>query len=164
MRWGEGSLRFARPIRWLVALFGDDEVPFEIEGVTAGRSTWGHRTLADMPITLTGPDEYVERLKGEGKVMVDVEARRAEVWRQVQAVAESVGGRVEGHDELLKEVTHLLEWPTALYGSFDADFLAVPEEILTTTMKEQQKYFPVYGPDGKLMPLFVTVRNGDDTA
>src|SRR5690606_23316497 len=74
MRWGEGSLRFARPIGWPVALVGDDEVPYEIEGVTAGRSTWGHRTLADMPITLTGPDEYVERLKGEGKVMVDVEA------------------------------------------------------------------------------------------
>lgn len=162
MRWGNGTLRFARPIRWLVALLGDEVVPFELEGVTAGRATRGHRTLADRAIELESAGRYVEVLREQGKVLVDVAERRASILRQVETLARQAGGQLVMDEALLDEVTHLVEWPTALLGSFDPRFLEVPEEILITTMKEHQRYFPVRA--GKLLPVFVAVRNGDETA
>ena len=162
MRWGNGTLRFARPIRWLVALLGDEVVPFELEGVTAGRATRGHRILADRAIELESAGGYVEVLREQGKVLVDVAERRASILRQVETLARQAGGQLVMDEALLDEVTHLVEWPTALLGSFDPRFLEVPEEILITTMKEHQRYFPVRA--GKLLPVFVAVRNGDETA
>src|SRR5690606_35677395 len=162
MRWGNGTLRFARPIRWLVALLGDEVVPFELEGVTAGRATRGHRTLADRAIELESAGRYVEVLREQGKILVDVVERRASILRQVETLARQAGGQLVMDEALLDEVTHLVEWPTALLGSFDPDFLEVPEEILITTMKEHQRYCPVRA--GKLLPVFVAVRNGDETA
>lgn len=162
MRWGDGTLRFARPIRWLVGLWGEDVIPFELEGVIADRITWGHRFLAGRPIALTDPDSYVDLLREEGRVLVDPKERRETIRRQIEAAARQAGGELVLDEELLEEVTHLVEWPTALVGSFDPAYLEVPQEILITTMKEHQKYFPVRGET--LLPVFVAVRNGDEAA
>lgn len=162
MRWGDGSLRFARPIRWLVALLGDEVVPFGLEGVTSGRATRGHRILADRAIEIASADEYVERLREAGWVLVDVKERRESIRRQVEALAAEAGGELVMDEALLEEVTHLVEWPTALLGTFDRRYLDVPADILITSMKEHQKYFPVRA--GRLLPVFVAVRNGDDTS
>ena len=162
MRWGDGTMRFARPIRWLVGLWGDEVVRFEIEGVVAGRLTRGHRFLADREIELGDADAYVEVLREEGRVLVDTTERKESIRRQIEALAKQVGGELLLDEALLEEVTHLVEWPTALQGSFDPAYLEVPSEILVTTMKEHQKYFPVRA--GSLLPVFIAVRNGDDTS
>lgn len=160
MRWGYGTIRFARPIRWLVALLGEEVVPFELEGIVAGRTTRGHRTLADRAIEIASADAYVDTLREQGRVIVDVEERKERIRRQIEALAQQAGGELVMDEALLDEVTHLVEWPTALLGAFDPRYLEVPAEILITTMKEHQKYFPVRK-DG-LLPVFIAVRNGDE--
>ena len=160
MRWGYNSLRFARPIRWLVALFGDQVVDVEFGGVKAGRYSRGHRLLGSDHIEIGEPAQYLDLLR-ENYVIVDQEERREECRRQIAAVAESFGGHVKEDEELLTEVTYLLEYPTALSGHFEEKYLAIPEELVTTPMVDQQRYFPVYDSDDKLMNRFITVRNGD---
>lgn len=162
MRWGEGTLRFARPIRWLVALWGQEVIPFELEGVVSGRVSRGHRVLADRPVEIPNAEAYVEVLRKAGRVLVDVDERKAQIVQQLQALAQEAGGELIMDDALLDEVTHLVEWPTALRGQFDPAYLEVPEEILVLTMKEHQKYFPVRSE--RLLPVFIAVRNGDDDA
>ncbi len=167
MRWGSGSIRYARPIRWLLGLLGDQPVPFAVGDVASGTGTYGHRTLAAPglhPVPSAGA--YVETCASVG-VSVDPARRRATIWGQVQAVATEVGGRVPPDEELLDEVTWLVEQPLAFAGSFDADFLAVPAPVLVTSMRENQRYFPVYaqGADGDtdgndtLLPAFIAVSN-----
>ncbi len=164
MRWGDGTVRFARPVRWIVCLLGSEVVPFTFGDVTAGRATRGHRFLAPGEIALARAEEYVERLEREGRVVADVARRRETIRRQVEQAAASIEGAALVDDALLDEVTNLVEWPTALVGRFDAKYLAVPREILVTTMKEHQRYFPVVGPAGELLNAFVAVSNGDEAS
>lgn len=161
MRWAALEMRFARPIRWLVSLWDEEVIPFELAGLTAGRVTRGHRILGRESLKITSPLTYLEELEKE-YVLADQEERRAECWRQILATAAKLGGTVEEDEELLNEVTYLLEWPTALSGSFDTDYLAMPVEVIITPMREHQRYFPVRSQEGKLLNCFVTVRNGDD--
>jgi len=161
MRWGGGDVRFIRPIRWLVALYGDRVVPFAYAGLNSGRTSRGHRTLGGY-VRLVKPEEYFEALEA-AYVLVDHEKRKAEIWSQIKKLAIQVGGLVEEDEDLLTEITHLVEYPTALLGDLDIKYLALPEEVITTPMKEHQKYFPVRGENGKLLPYFITVRNGDNT-
>ncbi len=163
MRWAHYDLRFARPVRWVVALLDEEVVPFELAGTRAGRATYGHRQLSPGPHELRTPADYEEVLR-RAYVLADRVARRTEVVRQVQACAREVG-RPELPDELVDEVTDLVEWPTAFLGRFDPRFVAgdhaLPDPVLVTVMRHHQRYFPIRGPDGRLVPSFVGVRNGD---
>lgn len=159
MRWGTGDLRFARPVRWLVALLGAEVVPFTLEDLESGRTTQGHRTLHPGPHALPHAAGYPEALRALG-VEVDVALRRQAIWSGVVAAVEAIGGTPRPNEDLLEEVTHINEWPTAFVGSFDAAALEVPEAVLVTVMRTHQRYFPVEGPDGRLLPHFAGVRNG----
>lgn len=159
MRWGNGEMRFARPIRWLVALYGEEVVGFSLAGLVADRLTRGHRFLCPEPIVLKQPADYFSELE-KGFVIVDQNRRRQMIWEQVQNLAEEIGGRVEPDEELLEEVTYLVEYPTALVGSFAEEYLQLPEEVLITPMREHQRYFPVRDREGRLLNRFITVRNG----
>ncbi|KKM11042.1 glycyl-tRNA synthetase subunit beta [Clostridiales bacterium PH28_bin88] len=159
MRWGYLDMRFARPIKWLVALFGPDVVDLELAGLRSGRLTRGHRFLGSQEIEIREPGDYLPRLE-ENYVIADQERRREIIWQQIVTLAAQEGGLVQEDEELLEEVTHLLEYPTALCGGFDSSYLELPQEVLITPMREHQRYFPVWGPDGRLLPKFITVRNG----
>ncbi len=158
MRWAEREIRFARPIHWFLALFGEEVVEFEIEGIRSGRITWGHRFLAPGPIELHRPEEYVETLRN-AKVIVDHRERRDLVWEQVKEEAARVGGVPLEDKGLIEEVNFLVEYPVATCGTFDPEFLELPPEVLITPMKEHQKYFPVFDHSGRLMNHFVVVNN-----
>lgn len=160
MRWGSKEMRFARPIRWLVSLLDDEIIPFELEGLTADRITRGHRFLGQESVVIKSPLTYIQQLQ-ENFVSVRPQVRREECWSQIQAAAQSIQGEVEADEELLEEVTYLLEWPTALVGSFDPGYLEIPEEVVITPMREHQRYFPVRGKDGNLQNRFITIRNGN---
>lgn len=159
MRWGDLEMKFARPIRWMVALFGSEILDVEIEGVKAGRESRSHRFLGSGVVELASPDQYISKLK-ENYCIVDQEERKQLVWQQILDIAEANGGQVQPDEELLEEVTHLLEYPTALCGGFEEKYLALPKEVLITPMREHQRYFPVFKEDGTLLPKFITVRNG----
>ncbi|ACL22260.1 glycyl-tRNA synthetase, beta subunit [Desulfitobacterium hafniense DCB-2] len=162
MRWADLEFRFARPIRWIVALFGSEVIPFEFVGLASGKASRGHRTLGG-PVTLDSPADYEKQML-QAFVMVDPEQRRQSVWEQIHALAAKVGGDVEKDDDLLDEVTHIIEYPTALLGEVAPNYMHLPEPVITTPMKEHQRYFPVRDKEGKLLPYFITVRNGDDYA
>ncbi|MFN3632239.1 MULTISPECIES: glycine--tRNA ligase subunit beta [Exiguobacterium] len=159
MKWGTSSLRYMRPIRWLIALFGQDIIDFTIEGVRTNNVTRGHRFLSKGDVVISSPAEYVQTLES-AFVMANYEMRKAEIERQIQELATKQGWTIPLDADLLEEVTNLVEWPTALFGEFDEAYLDLPEEVLITTMKEHQRYFPVYL-DGTLKNYFVTVRNGN---
>lgn len=160
MRWADKEMRFARPIRWMVSLLDKEIIPFELAGLTAGNITRGHRILGSDSIVIESPLTYLEQLEKE-HVIVDQDMRRNECWRQIQETAGKTGGFVEKDEELLEEVTYLLEWPSALAGTFSQSYLAIPEEVIITPMREHQRYFPVRDKNNRLMNYFVTVRNGD---
>lgn len=159
MKWGTSSLRYMRPIRWLIALYGQDIIDFTIEGVKTNNVTRGHRFLSKGDVVISSPTEYVQTLES-AFVMANYEMRKAEIERQIQELATKQGWTIPLDADLLEEVTNLVEWPTALFGEFDEAYLDLPEEVLITTMKEHQRYFPVYL-DGTLKNYFVTVRNGN---
>ena len=159
MRWADQEMRFARPIRWLVALWGNDVLPMEIAGVTADKYSRGHRFLGSDHIEICCPKKYQERMK-ENFVIVDQKERKNMIWQQIQQVASDCQGVVKEDEELLEEVTYLLEYPTALAGNFDESYLELPPEVIITPMREHQRYFPVYDQNGKLLNKFITVRNG----
>ncbi|QNR20448.1 glycine--tRNA ligase subunit beta [Exiguobacterium sp. Helios] len=158
MRWSTQSLRYMRPIRWMIALLDDQVIPFEVANVATGRTTRGHRFLGQ-DITILRPNAYVEALAGE-HVIVSYEQRRRLIEEQIQKLSTQEGFEVPIDPTLLEEVTNLVEYPTALFGAFDEAYLELPEEVLITTMKEHQRYFPVKK-DGTLLHYFVTVRNGN---
>lgn len=160
MRWGYGEMRFARPIRWVVLLFGEDLLPINLGGVDSDRYSRGHRFLGSQHVEIKNAQTYEETLAKEF-VIVDQDKRRAEIWRQVQDVAEKAGGMVKDDKELLEEVVYILEYPTALLGDFDKKYLSMPVELVVTPMREHQRYFPVYAKDGSLMNHFIAVRNGN---
>jgi glycyl-tRNA synthetase beta chain len=161
MRWGSGDFRFPRPIRWLVALLGDQVLPFAIEGLEAGRTTYGHRTLHPGPVDIAAPDEYLERLRA-ASVLADVGERRRRIRDGIAAAVAAVGAAPRENPELLDEVTHINEWPTPFVGGFDPAALAVPEAVLVTVMRVHQRYFPVEDAAGRLRPHFAGVRNGGE--
>lgn len=161
MRWGSKEMRFARPIRWLLALYDDQVVPFETEGLPSDRITYGHRFLSGGPLVIGRAPEYFAKLKDK-YVIVNHTERKEIIWDQVAALAAAEGGQVVPDDELLEEVTQLLEYPTALCGSFAQEYLRLPKEVLITPMREHQRYFPVVSMEGQLLNKFITVRNGTD--
>lgn len=162
MRWGQGP-RFIRPVRWLLALLDDEVLPVSFAGIEAGRVTRGHRTLAPGPHTVATAGDLAGVLR-RAFVLADRAERRSEVLRLVQEAAQAAGGEAVVEESTLEEVTDLVEWPTAFTGAFEAEYLDLPEELLMTTMRVHQRYFPVRGAGGRLMACFVAVRNGDDTA
>jgi glycyl-tRNA synthetase beta chain len=159
MRWGNYELRYVRPIRWLIALHGSAVIPFEITGVASGNVTRGHRFLGTDTV-VEEPSVYVERLLAQ-HVIVDVEQRKNEILAGIQSLSEERSWNIAVKDDLLEEVLFLVETPTVLTGSFDPSFLQIPQEVLITSMREHQRYFPVLDAEGRLQPHFVTVRNGD---
>ncbi|MBA1146637.1 glycine--tRNA ligase subunit beta [Ectothiorhodospiraceae bacterium WFHF3C12] len=164
MRWGRSRAEFVRPVHWLVVLHGDAVLPMRQLDAEAGRETRGHRFMAPGRIALSHADEYEGRLREEGRVIADMDARRQEVERQVHALAAELGGEVVADDALLDEVSALVEWPVALAGRFDERFLEVPAEALISSMQGHQKCFPVRDRDGALLPVFITVSNIESRA
>lgn len=162
MRWGSHELRYVRPIRWLVSLFGSDVVPLEVAGVRSGRTTKGHRFLGT-DTGIASPAEYVEALRKQS-VLADVEERRTLILKQLDGLARKRGWTISIKEDLLEEVLFLVEYPTALSGSINPEFMHIPQEVLITSMREHQRYFPVLDAAGKLLPHFVTVRNGNDVS
>lgn len=190
MRWANHEFRFVRPIRWLVALFGDKVVPVEITGVKSGKFSRGHRFLTPSVTDAKDAQGFLEKvaskvtntvasavMKTKGAVeipnadayekvlydhfvMVDQDARRELIRQQISDLAVAEGGRAEINEDLLEEVNYLVEWPTALCGRFEEKFLSLPKECIITPMREHQRYFPVLNEDGSLMNKFITVRNG----
>ncbi|KGE04426.1 glycine--tRNA ligase subunit beta [Pseudohaliea rubra] len=158
MRWGANRMEFVRPVHWVVALFGDELQPCEVFGIAAGSCTRGHRFHADRDIPLAHPADYEQAL-AEAWVVPDFERRRSMIREQVAVEASALGARAVIDDDLLDEVTGLVEWPVALTGAFDERFLAVPPEALVSAMKEHQKYFHVVDADGELLPHFITIAN-----
>ena len=159
MRWGDLDFRFIRPIRWLVALYGTDVVPFTLANVTSGNTSRGHRTLAPQDFVIASPADY-EAACEKAYIIVDPERRRAMICEQIVAVAQECGGTAEITPDLLEEVLYLVEYPTALSGAFEEKYLALPAETVITPMRDHQRYFPVKAADGSLLPVFITVRNG----
>ncbi len=159
MRWGSYDLRFVRPIRWIAALYGKDIVPLEVAGVKSGNITRGHRFLGK-DIHLESPQSYVESLK-KHYVFADIEERKTIILKQLHDLAFEKDWILSIKEDLLEEILFLVEYPTVLYGGFDSDYLNIPQDVLITSMREHQRYFPVFDRDDQLLPFFVTVRNGD---
>ena len=159
MRWGAGSEEFVRPVHWVVLLFGDEVIEAEILGVRAGRETRGHRFHHPEPLYLAEPAAYGPLLATQGHVLADLDARREAVRAQVLEAGQQLGGRALVNEDLLEEVTALVEWPVAVSGRFDTRFLEVPAEALISSMQDHQKYFPVVDHDGGLLPHFITIAN-----
>ena len=161
MHWGDLDAKFVRPVRWLVALLDDEVIPVEFATVKSGNVTRGHRFLGADEITIKNAASYVETLK-ENFVMVDQDARRELISKQLHDMAASKNAAIVWDDDLLEEINYLVEWPTALCGGFEESYLALPDAAIITPMKDHQRYFPLVGQDGKLLPMFLTVRNGSD--
>ncbi len=160
MRWNETGTAFSRPLRWMVALFGELVIPFAYAGVASGAVTRGIRPYGSPEQAVKDAAAYFAFMQAQG-VVLDREARKRTIMQQVEALAAEVGGRVPADAGLLDEVANLVEVPTAVRGGYDARFLALPRDVLVTVMRDKQRYFAVEGADGKLLPYFITIRNGD---
>ena len=158
MRWGASRNEFVRPVQWLVMLFGEQVVEAEILGAKAGNQSRGHRFHANKEITINSSADYQQAMR-DAFVIVDYNERKELIRQQVTAKGEELGGVAIIDEDLLDEVTGLNEWPTALAGNFDDDFLRVPSEALVSSMKEHQKYFHVEDNNGQLLPNFITLTN-----
>ena len=161
MHWGNLDAKFVRPVRWLVALLDEEVIPVEFATVKSGNVTRGHRFLGADEITIKNPASYVDTLK-ENFVMVDQDTRRELISKQLHDIAASKNASIVWDDDLLEEINYLVEWPTALCGGFEESYLALPDAAIITPMKDHQRYFPLVDQDGKLLPMFLTVRNGSD--
>lgn len=161
MHWGNLDAKFVRPVRWLVALLDEEVIPVEFATVKSGNVTRGHRFLGADEITIKNAASYVDTLK-ENFVMVDQDTRRELISKQLHDIAVSKNASIVWDDDLLEEINYLVEWPTALCGGFEESYLALPDAAIITPMKDHQRYFPLVDQDGKLLPMFLTVRNGSD--
>ena len=161
MHWGNLDAKFVRPVRWLVALLDEEVIPVEFATVKSGNVTRGHRFLGADEITIKNAVSYVDTLK-ENFVMVDQDARRELISKQLHDIAASKNASIIWDDDLLEEINYLVEWPTALCGGFEESYLALPDAAIITPMKDHQRYFPLVDQNGKLLPMFLTVRNGSD--
>ena len=160
MRWGNREFRFVRPIRWILAMFGDEVVPFTFEDISASNLTQGHRTLHPGTFEVERAEDYVDDLKSIG-VEVDPEVRKRSIVEQANRIAVDNGGVPVIDEDLLEEITFIVEWPTGFAGKFDAHYLEMPEPCVVTPMQDHQRYFPVKS-EGRLLPLFIAFRNGGD--
>jgi len=159
MRWGGFATEFVRPVHWAVLLFGDQVIATEILGLPTGNTSHGHRFHAPAAVTITEPHAYEHTLFEQGHVIAEVEQRKAMIRAKAEEAAAQVGGIAHIEDDLLEEIAALNEWPMPITGNFDARFLALPKEVLITTMQTNQKYFPVENADGGLLPHFITFSN-----
>lgn len=159
MRWGSLDFKFIRPLRWIVALLDDEVIDFEVANVKSGKISRGHRVLSQGEFVIDSAENYVDACE-KNFVIVDQNQRRAMITAQIESVAKERGGKAEISEELLEEVLYLVEYPTALAGDFEIKYLNLPPDAVITPMRDHQRYFPVKSADGKLMPIFITVRNG----
>jgi glycyl-tRNA synthetase beta chain len=160
MRWGDGDTRFSRPVRWILCLLGSDVVPVEFAGLSAGRTSLGHRFLAREPVELLTAFEYPHALR-RAYVVVDHEERARLLREGIERAAREHNGRAVVPEKTFAEVVNLVEWPTVGVGTFDPQFLTVPREMLEHAMSSHQRYFPLAAPDGTLMNRFIVAHNGD---
>jgi len=158
MRWGQGTFRFVRPIRWLLALYGGRVVPFDIDGVTSGSKTYGHRFLSRGQIRVRSFQDYLQKLEGRF-VIVDQARRRELVVRLAEEAAAKVGGRPVLDDDLVESVSYLVEYPNVVCGEFEREYLSLPRDVIMTPMRKHQRYFPVVDDAGQLLPYFVAISN-----
>jgi glycyl-tRNA synthetase len=166
MRWNESNVVFSRPIRWMLAIFGEQQIPFEYAGVRSGNLTRGLRFHQPQEFLVRDAADYFSKLKSQG-IVLDVLERQGQILEQVKGLAAEVGGILDDDPDLLAEVTNLIESPLALRAAYDSSFLELPSEVLISVMKKHQRYFPVHtipgeaGEGGGLLPYFIAVRNGD---
>ena len=161
MRWGGKNLRFARPIRWILSMMNDRVVPFDLEGITLSNVTRGHRFLGSSHIEIKDVREYEEALE-KNFVILDQDKRKESILYQINHMAKSNGGEIRRDDDLLEELTFIVEYPTAVLGNVQEKFLSLPDVVITTPMREHLRYTPVYSPEGDLLPYFITIRNGNE--
>ncbi|MHA2940175.1 glycine--tRNA ligase subunit beta [Vibrio sp. RC27] len=159
MRWGDKETQFIRPVKTLTILMGDELIEGEILGVSSGRVIRGHRFMGEAEFTIDSAEQYPAILEERGKVIADYDARKATIIADSQKAAQAVGGTADLEDDLVEEVTSLVEWPVVLTAKFEEKFLKVPSEALVYTMKGDQKYFPVYDDNKQLLPNFIFVSN-----
>ena len=159
MHWGAGNALFVRPVHWVVMLYGNEVVAATLLDTPAGHLTRGHRFHAPRPIRIASPGSYERTLRERGHVLADFAARRERIRAQVTAAAADVHGRALITEALLQEVTALVEWPVVLTGRFEERFLSLPREVLTSTLEDHQRYFPVEDAQGRLLPAFIAVSN-----
>ncbi|WP_314138696.1 glycine--tRNA ligase subunit beta [Buttiauxella noackiae] len=159
MRWGDNNTQFVRPVHTVTLLLGDEVIPATILGIVSDRVIRGHRFMGEPEFTIDNADQYPEILLERGKVIADYEQRKAVIKAGAEEAARKIGGNADLSESLLEEVASLVEWPVVLTAKFEEKFLAVPAEALVHTMKGDQKYFPVYANDGKLLPNFIFVAN-----
>lgn len=159
MRWSNLDVEFVRPVHWVTLLYGSDSVEVDIMGVRSGGNTYGHRFHHPQSVALSEPSEYAKTLYGGAHVIAEFAARKEVIRTQVEEAAESTGGHAVIDEALLEENAALVEWPVAVTGSFDVLYLALPDCVLTATMQGHQRYFPITGDDGALMPHFVAISN-----
>ena len=160
IRWNQTNVMFSRPIRWLLALFGDSIIPFEYAGVVSGNVTHGLRPYGSLPEVIEDVAAYFDAM-GKQNIAISREERREIIIEQINKIAAEVNGIIPDDPALVDEVTNLVEAPMALLGKFDEKHLELPREVLITVMRKHQRYFPVLDAEGNLMPYFITVRNGD---
>ncbi len=163
MRWGNSTVEFVRPVHWAVLLYGEQIIETEILGLKTGNQTRGHRFHAPQAITIEKPENYAEILFSQGKVITDFDTRKNQIRADAEKAASAVNGIAHIDEDLLEEIAALNELPTPITGHFDERFLALPAEVLITTMQENQKYFPVKNADGSLRPYFITFSNIEST-
>ncbi len=161
MKWGGKNLKFARPIRWIVSLLDDKVIPFDLEGIRVSNITRGHRFLGSGEILVDNVSNYVPLLK-KNYVIVDQNERREIIKYGSEKLVREKGGTIQKDEDLLDEITNIVEYPTPIIGRIKEDYLSLPMDVITTPMKEHQRYFPVIDDKGRLLPYFITVRNGDD--
>lgn len=161
MHWGSLDAKFVRPVRWLVALLDEEVIPVEFATVTSSNVTRGHRFLGADEIIIANPASYVQTLK-DNFVMVDQDERRQVITDQLHVIANEKNADIVWDDDLLEEINYLVEWPTALCGGFEDSYLSLPDAAIITPMKDHQRYFPLVNKEGKLLPMFLTVRNGSN--
>ena len=159
MRWSDRDTEFVRPVHWVLLMHGRDVIEATILGVPSGRATRGHRFQHPGDIVLQSADDFATALRREGHVVAGIEERMEMIREQVERAAEELGGRALIDRSLLEENAGLVEWPVALAGHFDTEFLNLPNAVLTATMQGHQRYFPVAGDDGALKPHFIAVSN-----
>lgn len=161
MKWGNKNIKFARPIRWIVSLLDTEVIGFELEGIPVSNITRGHRFLGSSSIEISNVDEYVELLR-ENYVIVDQEERLEIIKYGSERLVKEKGGNLQEDDALLHEITNIVEYPTPLIGRIKEEYLELPRDVVITPMKEHLRYFPVLDDKGRLLPYFVTVRNGNE--
>lgn len=159
MRWGNNKGSFIRPIRWIVAMHGSQVVPCSIFGIQASNITYGHALHRPKPITLQSPNTYLKTLKTQGKVLVDHRERQKKIESQLKKAKQKFEHNIVSSPALINEVTHLIEWPTVVYGEFSKKFLKLPKEVLITVLQKQQRFFPMIGQAGDLEPYFIGIAN-----